>query len=284
MTIKELLVEGEKRLSRLDCEVLLSYVLGVSREKLFSDFFWEVPATDEKLYFKYVDEVAGGKPVAYVTNSREFYGLDFYVDERVLIPRPETEMVVDEALKFLNDHSSDYIDRDALVLDVGTGSLCITAAILRNFENCFAHSVDVSEGALEVAKMNREYHGLETRCQIYQSDLLSNVEEREFDVIVANLPYVEDGGADENVRKFEPVKALFGGGDGIELYKKLIQEIIEKKVKFDLLVCEFGFGQEASVCTLLSKNFDQRKFKWEVKKDLAGIPRIFIVQTAKLSF
>lgn len=287
MTIKELLIEGSKRLSRspskdLDCEVLLGFVLGISREKLLGDFFWEVPGEDASLYFRYIDEVAGGKPVAYVTKSREFYGLDFYVDERVLIPRPETEGVVEEALGFLKGNVSKFVGRDALVLDVGTGSLCITAAILKNFENAFAYAVDISEKALEVAAMNREYHGLETRCQIFQSDLLSNVEEREFDVIVANLPYVEDDASVEllsyGVKKFEPGSALFGGDDGLELYKKLIQEIVEKKVEFDLLVCEFGFGQEASVRELLSKNFDQAGFKWEIKKDLAGINRIFVVR------
>lgn len=286
MTIKELLIEGSKRLSRspskdLDCEVLLGFVLGISREKLLGDFFWEVPEGDASLYFKYVDEVAGGKPVAYITHSREFYGLDFYVDERVLIPRPETEMVVEEALGFLKENVSKFTGRDAVILDIGTGSLCITAAILKNFENAFAYAVDVSDSALEVAAMNREYHGLETRCQIFQSDLLSNVEETKFDVIVANLPYVGGGEGnllDKNVEDFEPGSALFGGSDGLELYKKLIQEIIEKKVEFDLLVCEFGFGQAASVCELLSKNFDQAGFKREIKKDLAGIPRVFVVK------
>lgn len=287
MTIKELLVEGSKRLSRssskdLDCEVLLGFVLGISREKLLGDFFWEVPEGDASLYFKYVDEVAGGKPVAYITHSREFYGLDFYVDERVLIPRPETEMVVEEALGFLRENVSKFAGRDALVLDVGTGSLCITAAILKNFENAFAYAVDVNEDALEVARMNREYHGLETHCEIFQSDLLSNVEEAKFDVIVANLPYVTDDASgellSESVKKFEPGSALFGGGDGLELYKRLIQEIVEKKVEFDLLVCEFGLGQVASVRELLSKNFDQAGFKWEIKKDLAGIDRIFVVR------
>jgi len=306
MTIKELLIEGSKRLSRssirssskdLDCEVLLGFVLGISREKLLGDFFWEVPGEDAVLYFRYVDEVAGGKPVAYVTHSREFYGLDFYVDERVLIPRPETEGVVEEVLGFLKkkDALTHGLSRpdwcrgvDALVLDVGTGSLCITCAILKNFENAFAYAVDISEDALEVARVNSGYHGLETHCQIFQSDLLSNVEERKFDVIVANLPYVRDeagetsgGLLSEGVKKFEPGSALFGGGDGLELYKKLIQEIIEKKVEFDLLVCEFGFGQVALVAELLSKNFDQEKFKWEIKKDLAGIPRIFVVRSAR---
>jgi len=271
MTIKELLIEGSKRLSRssskdLDCEVLLGFVLGISREKLLGDFFWEVPAEDASLYFKYVDEVASGKPVAYITHSREFYGLDFYVDERVLIPRPETEMVVEEALGFLKENAGEFVGHDATVLDVGTGSLCISCAILKNFEKSFAYAVDISEDALEVARMNSGYHGLETHCQIFQSDLLSNVEERKFDVIVANLPYIGGGEGnllDKNVEDFEPGSALFGGGDSLQLYKRLIQEINEKKVEFDLLVCEFGFGQVALVAELLSKNFDQGKFKWE---------------------
>ena len=286
MVINELLLEGRKRLSdgadasgALETEVLLAHVLGCSREELLRDgVSREVDSSDEALFFKYVDEVAEGKPVAYITGLKEFYGMDFYVDERVLVPRPETEMVVDEVLDWLGGNQARFVEnREAKMLDIGTGSLNITAAIVRHFGHVYAHAVDVSEDALEVARMNREAHGLETHVELYESDLLSNVDEKRFDVIVANLPYLA-----ENVLKFEPSCALFGGSDGLELYKKLIQQISDKKLGFDLMVWEFGFGQAPAMREMLSKFFDQgfcgRKYEWELKNDLSGVPRIFVVK------
>jgi len=351
MTIKELLLEGEKKLSGLssrvlDCEVLLGFVLGFSRERMLGDFFYEPDPFDQELYFRYVEQVRVGKPVAYITNSKEFYAMDFYVDERVLIPRPETEMIVDEVLEYLragkfggvvpggvcvNGGSSGDVANgfssgvdganggqraDALMLDIGTGSFNIPAAVMGNFENVFVHAVDISEDALEVARINRDYHAMETRSEIYQSDLLSNVEELRFDVVTANLPYVGEGqGLEENVRKYEPASALFGGAsgsvggesgggldvgsgaefgegfgdglnDGLGLYKKLIQQIIDNRLDFGLFVGEFGYGQKDAILELLNKNFVQCEkgvfggacYEISIKNDLASIPRIFVVR------
>jgi release factor glutamine methyltransferase len=294
MKINELLLEGRKKLSdltegadssisALDSEVLLAYVLGCSREELLRDAdSCEVDDIDHKLFLKYCIEVAGGRPVAYVTGKKEFYGLDFYIDERVLIPRPETEMIVDEVLGWLGGRSDETREKEVRLLDVGTGSLNITTAIVRKHGHVFAHAVDISDEALEVAQMNREAHGLETHVQLYQSDLLSAVEETDFDVIVTNLPYIGEDmhrNLDSSVERFEPSQALFGGSDGLELYKKLIQQILDKNVRFDLLVGEFGYGQAEAVEEMLNKFFDQDSgCLWEVKKDLAGIPRIFVVK------
>ena len=320
MIINELLLEGRKRLcgaagvvpdgaldGALEAEVLLAHVLGVSREELLRDgVSVEVSSQDEKLFLKYVDEVAAGKPVAYITNSKEFYGMDFYVDERVLVPRPETEMMVDEVLDFLNEkfgaNSDSAESREAKMLDVGTGSLNITAAVVRHFGHIYAHAVDVSDEALEVARINREAHGLETHVELYKSDLLSNVSERRFDVITANLPYVgevRNRNLADNVLKFEPGVALWGGCDGLELYKKMIQQIFDKKIEFDLMVGEFGFGQGRAMRGMLSNFFDQPsgrsggradgcasecsgvrggEYKWKIKNDLSGVPRIFVVK------
>lgn len=314
MKVKDLLAEARKRLflggakagagvskdaqvAAMEANILLCYALGVDREWLLVNDDAEVDSADAVLYSKYVDDAVSGRPIAYIIGSREFYGLDFYVDERVLIPRPETEMIVDEVLSYLKGRSDLVIGddvscgemrfKDARMLDIGTGSLCITASVLKNFDGVFAEAVDVSEDAIDVAKMNRDYHGLENNVEIFQSDLLSNVDENFFDVIVANLPYVVIGegknGAEKNVRKFEPALALHGvenavGFDGLELYKKLVHELMENGVGFNLLVGEFGVGQKDGILELLNKNFAQRKFVIEIKNDLAGIPRIFVVK------
>jgi len=312
MTINELLLEGRKRLSRkesadssssgletrvqdaaiaLESEVLLAHVLDVRREDLIRDgeSLEEGVApedSDRDLFFKYCDEVSSGKPIAYITRSKEFYGMDFYVDERVLIPRPETEMIVDEVLTWLAARPQEEQDKEVRMLDVGTGSLCITAALIRHYGHIFGHAVDISEDALEVARVNRDAHGLDTHVEIYWSDLLSEVDERDFDVIVANLPYIGEGESkivDPGVEKNEPSGALFGGENGLELYKKMIQQIFESGVSFNLMICEFGDGQVSGVKEMLNNFFEQGGgqgigYEWEIKSDLAGIPRIFIVR------
>ena len=309
MTILDLLKEGREFYAGLDLdkdldvEILLAFTLGVEKEYLLSHGEENVEAGDRDVFLKYLEQRANGEPIAYITHTKEFYGLDFYVDERVLVPRPETELIVDEVLDFLTgeEMTEELVKRAgvaegvsevrlpvATMLDVGTGSLNITTAVLKNFDNVCADAVDVSEDALEVARMNREYHDLETWVEVYYSDLLSNVDGREFDVIVSNLPYIGAGKFDtatDDVKKSEPHSALYGknasaGSSGLDLYKKLIQQIVEKNVDFNLLVCEFGFGQVDGVKQLLNKFFDQG-FQWEIKDDLAGIPRIFVVKKIK---
>ena len=290
MDINSLLEEGRGKLSSskslaeggtsaLDAEVLLAYTLGVSREYLTVNLWEGLPDTEAGLYRKYLDRRAAGEAVAYITKGKEFYGMDFYVDDRVLIPRPETEMIVDEVLKYISGLGDEVQGK---LLDVGTGSLNITAAILANAPGFYAHAVDISDDALEVARMNSEYHGIEERTELYQSDLLSNVDDKDFDVIVANLPYIgriENDTASENVRKFEPESALYGeasveNSDGLELYKLLVQQLRDKDVGFNLLIGEFGEGQADAVSAFLNNYF----VHYEIKKDLAGIPRIFVVR------
>jgi len=298
MLIRELLAIGSGKLKNsLEAEILLSFVLGMSKEEMIARDDIEV-STDAsiKLFLKYVDEVSSGKPVAYILKSKEFYGLDFYVDERVLVPRPETEMIVDLVLEYLNEENfasgkySSNVDEetgsidfgmDFKMLDVGTGSGNIPCAVLHNFDNVMAEAVDISPDALEVAVKNREYHLLEDRIQIYESDLLENVEDEFFDVITANLPYVgtvTSNFVEEGVKKFEPAVALFAGEDGFDLHRRLFKELREKEMDFNLLIGEFGDGQIEIVKKELAENFPAEKFETEVKNDLAGIPRVYIVR------
>lgn len=313
MLIKELLSLGRQKLrSSLDVEVLLAFVLGMSREEILAHDDMDVKNdASVKLFLKYVDEALAWKPIAYITKSKEFYGLDFYVDERVLIPRPETEGVVDVVLEYLNErafadgkHSptvsedslsvadSVNLGKDFTFLDVGTGSLDIATAVLSNFDNITAHAVDISKEALEVAVINREFHGLTERVQVYESNLLANVEERFFDVITANLPYVgtiKNNVLSQGAAEYEPHRAMFGGEDGLDVYRKFVQELMSKRMDFNLLVGEFGDDQKDDILELLNKNFVQKskgkgqgkskpKFEIEIKNDLSGKPRVFVVR------
>ena len=262
MQIHQLLKEGKEFLcdretASLDAEVLLAYVLGEDREYLISHGEEEVDEFTTALFEKYLKQIAQGKPMAYILGEKEFYGLNFFVDERVLVPRPETEHVVMKALDFLR--TNDEVGRKFRILDVGTGSGCIPISIAHGFSEAEGEigqidAVDMSETALEVAKVNVSQYGLEETVHVYQSDLLENIEEGErFDLIVANLPYIgeNDCNVSSDVRKYEPRVALFGGSDGLELYKKMFQQMQDKGVGFEMMIGEFGFGQGKELEKLL---------------------------------
>ena len=252
--------------SRLNCEILLAHILGKSREYVFAHNSDDVTEKEFAGFLELVLENHGGRPIAYLISKKEFYGLDFYVDERVLIPRPETELLLDIAVSCLPDHGR--------VLDIGTGSGAIAISLVKKLPDISAVASDISSDALSVARINAGKHGVLDRIEFVQSDLLKDIS-GSFDVICANLPYIGSGDfVDENVRKLEPDKALFPGEDGLGLYKKLFQQLERGSVDFRYLIGEFGFGQVDGISGLLNKYFVQ---KWRIEKDLQMIPRVFIV-------
>ncbi|MFH1533379.1 MAG: peptide chain release factor N(5)-glutamine methyltransferase [Nitrospirota bacterium] len=285
MKIIDLMNKGKEALAGretavLEAEVLLCYVLEVNREYLVAHRDEEVDKFACSLFGEYLKQMESGKPIAYILGEKEFFGLNFFVDERVLIPRPETEHVVSKALDYLR--ANDEAGRKFKVLDVGTGSGCIPISIVHGFsvaEGEIGHveAVDISVGALEVAKVNVSQYSFENLIHVYQSDLLDAVEEgAKFDLIVANLPYIDevDGPVEENVKKYEPHSALYAGDGGLKLYKKMFQQMRDKEIGFETMIGEFGFGQGKEMRELLGNFFDQN---WSVEKDHAGIDRIFIV-------
>lgn len=289
MKICELLKSGYSKISLvkeaafLDIEIVLAHVLGVSKEYLLAHGDGEVSFEDNALFDFYVERLVSGEPIAYITCHKEFYGNDFFVDKRVLVPRPETEMIVENVIGFIEKN----VKNGKLKLaDIGTGSGNIAISIAKHFQDYLddpldeVFAVDISEDALEVCKINIEQHGLEDKIQALQSDLLEFLEDFEIcDIIVANLPYIgeiENRFVEKNVEKFEPNVALFGGNDGLELYKKMFQQVKEKSVKFKLMIGEFGFAQGEKMRELLSKYFEQDE--WGIYEDLSGIERIFVVK------
>lgn len=297
MTIRDLIKQGYEFLEGaegavLNCEVVLANVLGVDKEYLIAHSDQEIGGDSEfsedlaDLYMAYLKKVKDGEPVAYILKEKEFYGLNFYVDNRVLVPRPETEQLVEAVLSFLEEKygvkRSREFESDAekfRILDVGTGSGNIAISLATNFQNLEAVALDVSDDAIDVARVNVNQHGVEDRVELYQSDLLDVIEDGEnFHVIVANLPYIgtkTNADVDENVEKHEPASALFAGEDGLDLYLKMFKQIQEKNVSYDLIVGEFGSMQREDMEALLTDFFGQN---WRIEKDLAGLDRMFVVE------
>jgi len=284
MKIVEIMQRGRELLSprdqaALESEILLAYVLGESKEFLVTNSYTEMPPELEGLYLNYIDRLRAGEPIAYIIGNKEFYGLNFFVDSRVLVPRPETEGLVDRVFDFLKPNMGN--GNRFRIIDVGTGSGNIAISIASGLENediDTIEAIDVSEEALEVARINAAQHGVEDRMQIYQADLLEGVEEGSgFDVIVANLPYigeVKHRYVSSDAEKFEPSVALFGGENGLTLYEKLFKQTSDKKVNFGLMLGEFGFAQGEDMVQLLDNYFENR---WKIHEDLAGIERIFAI-------
>lgn len=281
MIVSQLLREGVFRLSprpdaALCSRVLLAFVLGISQEALVARSPDVVIGENEQQFFVLIERCFSGVPLAYLVQRKEFYGLDFYVDERVLIPRPETELLVDEVLKiFQNDQ--DLSSHSVIIADIGTGSGCIAVTLASKLSSVHFLAVDISLDALDVARKNISTYQFIDRIELFQSDLLNSICDREVDIVVANLPYIGEEKfrfVESDVEKNEPHIALFGGHDGLQLYKKLFQQVLGISHRPKYLLGEFGFGQGDELRLLLNQFFDQ---KWKIVKDGAEIERIFVV-------
>ena len=258
---------GVTQTPRLDAELLLSYSLGFSdRVKLYTEF--DRPLTEDEVekYRKLIVRRVKGEPVAYITGKKEFYGYTFRVERGVLIPRPETELLVDVVLEYLKGKEGKTI------VDVGTGSGCIIITLCKLLGKIHRYvGTDISSIALKVAEKNRRIHGCR-EVEFVKTDLLKGVKPP-ISVVVSNPPYVPVGDArlEESVKKFEPAVALFGGKDGLEVIRRLIPQSYEKLEVDGLIALEVGEGQAEAVKELL----EIHGFK-DVKlhKDIAGIERV----------
>lgn len=278
MTVSEIVSRGVSLLSsredaRLASDVLLAFFLGCSKESLLARSQESVSVDIEQSFLSAIADVSRGKPVAYITHEKEFYGLSLYVDERVLIPRPETELLVESVLETCGRVSA------SVIADIGTGSGCISLALAHHLPQARFLAVDISPDALEVTQKNvQRYENVKDRIEIVNSDLLTQIIDRKIDIVVANLPYIGEEKfrfVDKNVEEYEPKLALFAGFDGLQLYKKMFQQIKKMKNPPKYIFGEFGFGQSDELLLLLNSFFDQKP---QIFSDLAGIPRIFRIQ------
>lgn len=262
----EILTGRGFRSPRLDAELLLVHALGLrDRVELYTNF--DRPLTDKEVesYRQLIVRRARGEPVAYITGKKEFYGFEFYVEKGVLIPRPETELLVEVVYEFLKGKEG------LTVVDVGTGSGCIVLSLckLTGGKHKF-YGTDVSVKALSVAEVNKKRLGCDV--EFLKGDLLSPID-FPVDVVVSNPPYVPFGDTrlEKEVLKFEPAVALFGGKRGTEIIERLISQSYEKLRTGSFIALEVGEEQWQEVHKLLeSAGFSSIK----VYKDLSGIERV----------
>lgn len=226
-----------------------------------------ISAEQQTLYQEFLDSRAQGEPAQYITGRQDFYGLEFEVTPAVLIPRPETELLVETAVKLVGT------EKNILFCDVGTGSGCIAITLLKQLPLAQALAIDVSTEALEVARRNAARHRVTDRIEFVLSDCFESAEQQLFDLIVSNPPYVADGAhatLQREVRDFEPLVALTAGPDGLDVIRRLIRDARGYLSTGGYLIFEIGFDQHESVRALIDEDL------WElldIQQDLQGIPR-----------
>ncbi len=253
-----------------DCYVLLAKACEKDIVFIKAHPEYEPSESEEAVFAETIRLRSEGMPVAYITNEKEFYSLSFYVDTSVLIPRPDTECVVEKALK-IGQSMTDELGRDIRVLDLCCGSGCIGIAFAANCKNCSVTLSDINENSVETANINIAAHSLTGRVRALKSDLFDELEGT-FDIIISNPPYVtgEEMISLEREVKCEPELALYGGTDGLSFYRGILDECGKHLEAGGAIVFEIGAYQSADVEALM-KNAGFTDI--ETERDLAGLDR-----------
>ena len=265
---------------RLDAEILLAHARGCQRIELYTSFD-QVPEEEQRVAFRELVRRRGeGAPVAQLVGYREFYSISIRVDENVLVPRPETEHLVIEAIDQIKGRMSDR--PNPTVLDIGTGSGAIAVAIAKSLPKTQVTAVDISLTALDIAKWNVENLKLSDCVTLLQSDLFDGLEpDQTFDVICSNPPYISQSEYDElptTVREFEPRGALLSGPDGTEIIARLLNDSVERLNDAGQLIIELSPMIAGACKTLAEQNGGYKEI--HLIKDLAGHERILSMQKA----
>lgn len=250
---------------RLSADLLLSHTLGLKRIDLYTQFDKQVPQQQLNMLHDLVKRAGLHEPVAYLTGMTEFYSLELDITADCLIPRPETELLVQRAIEYLRTRSGIQC-----VCDLCTGSGCIAVAIAKNFPEARVTATDISAAALAIAARNVEKHRLNEQIRMLCGDLfepiIQQLDVNQFDLIVCNPPYVSTGEyekLDKNVKDYEPESALLAGADGMDVYRRIIEKVYEFLKPSAALILEIGYSQGPAVRKLLEQNCDWAEIKIE---------------------
>ena len=257
MNIQTLLNQARKTLdnslntsSKLDSEILLSKIIKKNRQYLILNSNEELKKENIKSFDYLVKRRKKGEPIAYLINKKEFWKQNFYINQNVLIPRPDTEILVEETLKLFNVNSK------LNMLDIGTGSGCILISILKERRNFFGTGIDISKKAINVARFNAKMHQLSNRVKFYNSDVDKFLIGK-YDLVVSNPPYIKRQDLkylEVDVKGFEPKLALDGGKDGFSKITKVISKTSTLLKKNGRFILEIGFGQKKKILSILKQN------------------------------
>jgi release factor glutamine methyltransferase len=258
--------------ARQDTQILLMHVLGCDRALLLANPDRLLRASELEIYDRCISRRESHEPIQYITGCVEFYGLSLLVDRNVLIPRPETEHLVDALLARIS-HTEPFA-----IADIGTGSGAIAIALAHALPNVTITATDLSPAALTVARRNTEAHNLAGRIKFVETDLLAGLESERFDTVVSNPPYVAEKDRallDRQVRNYEPSGALFAGASGFDIYERLIPQAERVLKPGGWLLMEIGCGQQPRIAQMLA-GWSEVSFV----PDLQGIPRVVCARRA----
>ena len=260
-------------------EILLQYILNMNKTEIIINSEREVQHDLEQKYIAYLDEVITGKPIQYITHKQEFMGLNFYVDESVLIPQPDTEILVEETIRTVTANNK-QLGQNIKILDLCTGSGAIAISLENYLKNKFETEIiasDVSKKAIDVAKRNARENNAKVKFII--SDMFENIKENNFDIIVSNPPYIEKATIitlSKEVQN-EPHLALDGGIDGLDFYKIIAKEGYKHLKSGGYILVEIGYNQKESVSNIFKEYTDQY-IEVNCIKDLNGQDRVIEVK------
>ena len=285
MKIKEVIEEGKNVLSKNNIEdnvivtrELLAFVLGVEKQYLVIHLADELNAEDYIKFKENINKLINGKPLQYITNNQEFMGLNFFVNENVLIPQPDTEIIVEETLKKCKELLLKNGKIKILDLCTGSGAIAVSLSIFLGDEaEVFAS--DISTKALEVAKYNNGKNN--TNVRFIESNLFKNIQEQKFNIIVSNPPYIRSDVINKLSKQVqnEPHLALDGGEDGLKFYKKIIEQSCNY-IENGYLILEIGYDQKEDVENLLKENKNYSEIK--TIQDFSGNDRCTIAKVGKI--
>ncbi|MDD4290045.1 MAG: peptide chain release factor N(5)-glutamine methyltransferase [Patescibacteria group bacterium] len=257
----------------LDSEILLGFVLKKNREWILANPNFIIHKKAEKRFFRLLSRRVKNYPIAYILGYKYFYGLKFGVNKNVLIPRPETEILVDTTCEVVNLRGGQ--PSRLTILDIGTGSGCIAIALAKKLENVKIIASDISQKALRIAKKNAKINKV-NNIEFIKSDLLKNIENKKIDIITANLPYIKQNYNHDSI-KYEPRSALYSySKNGLSYYKKLLYQIEKLGFNPKYIFLEIDPDQAPILKTFIEQIF--KKSIIEIKKDLNNLDRVFMVK------
>ncbi len=282
MRIADALRQADQRLrsagiedSRLEAQLLLCYALGVDRTRLLAALDEAASEEQSNRFEMALKRRLRREPTSYIIGHREFYDIELEVTPVAPVPRPETELVVEETLRFAKNFANSLT-----VVDVGTGSGAIALAVAKHLPRARVLATDIATDVLTLAKRNAERLGLADRIEYVQTDLIAGLE-GPFDIVVANLPYVKSGdweGLAPEIRLYEPLRAFDGGDDGLQLIQRLLAQTAGVLSPGCLMILEISWDQARALRSLVEELLPQSHLS--VKQDLAGLDRIAIIKSS----
>lgn len=280
MQIREALKEASRKLHKsstpdLDARLLLSTATASTYEQLLLNYDKELPVDLKKKFFNLVARRESMEPVAYIIGKQEFYGLDFIVNKNVLIPRPDTELLVDIVINDCNKRSA---DKAITILELGVGSGAISITLATQIVTSEITALDISNDALEVAKANAQIHNVQEQVNFIKSDWYASLGAEKYDYIVSNPPYISQGEKGQIAKEtyvFEPDLALYASDDGLAAYKSIIASAHRYLKPYGKLILEIGYLQKEALINIFKK---YAFTELDIKQDLAGYDRVIIAK------